>query len=71
MEVDLILEKQSRKKDAFMIIGTSYVKVVLALLTEVIAIHILAFIIQVRALSYKKSISKSKVCLAMFLALKK
>lgn len=71
IEVDFVLEKQSYKKDTFMITSIRHVKIVLILVIKIIAFHILALIIQVRVLGYKKSILKCKICLAIFLAFNK
>lgn len=71
IEVDFILEKQSYKKDTFMITSIRHVKIVFILVIKIIAFHILALIIQVQVLGYKKSILKCKICLAIFLAFNK
>lgn len=46
-EADLILEKQGHKKDALTAYSSGPVKIVLALLTKVIAFHIGATIVQI------------------------
>lgn len=44
-EVDSVLEKQSRKRDALVAYGTGYIKIILALSTKVVTLYIKAFII--------------------------
>lgn len=40
VEIDFVIEEQSRKGNVFRIYGTSHIKMILALLTEVIALYI-------------------------------
>ena len=70
-EINLVFEKQSRKEDAFMAHGSSCVKIILTLLTEIIVFHIQARIVKVGIPRLEGSIPEGEVCLVMFLALDK
>lgn len=69
---NLILDKQSHKKDALIACDTSYVKMVLKLITKVVVLHTMqASIIQIGVSNLKGFSLRCKVCLAIFLALEK
>lgn len=72
-EVDLIPEKQSRKEDMFGARGTGRVKIVFALLTEVLIFYIRATLVQVGIFGFEWPVLGCGVCLEldMFLALNK
>lgn len=59
VEIDSILEKQSCKKDVFMVHGIGHVKIILILSAKVITLYMQACIIQVGVLGLKKTITKS------------
>lgn len=68
-EVNLISEKQGRKKNTLGAHGTGHVEIVLILSIKVIALYIRATIIQVKVPGLKSPIPGFGVCFAMFLAL--
>ena len=70
-EVDPILEERGRKRDTFGLRGTGRVKMILALSTEIVALHMQVLIIQVGVTGLEGSLLGGGVCLAMFLALDK
>lgn len=70
-KIDLILEKQSCKKNILKTCGTGYIKIVFTFLTKVIAFNIWVTIVQIAVLGLQDSISICKVCFAMFLAFNK
>lgn len=72
-KVNLILEKQNYKRDILAAHGTSLVKMIFIQLTEVIALHIQASIVQVEVSSFKRLIVEYNACstLAIFLVLNK
>lgn len=72
-EDELISKKQGRKEDAFGACGTNCVKIIFALLIEVVALYMQASIVQVRVFGIKKAIVECEICLklAIFLALNK
>lgn len=49
----------------------SYIKIILALLKDIVAFYIQVSIVKIRVFSFKKFISEYKVCLVIFLALNK
>lgn len=51
-EINLILKKQSCKKNALVTYDTNRVKIILALLTKIISLYIQALIIQVKIPSF-------------------
>lgn len=63
VKVNPILEKQDYKKDALVAYGTSHIKIILILLTNVIVFYIQAFIVQVEVFSFKRSIVEYNACL--------
>lgn len=69
IEVNLMPEKQSYKKNVLGVRGTGHVKIVFALLTKVVVFHRGITIIQVRILSLDGPIPRYNVCFTMFLAL--
>lgn len=71
LKVDSISKKQGCKKDAFRAHGPSYFELVLALSTELITFPMQVFIIEVKVSSFKGSIARCEVCLAISLALEK
>lgn len=64
-KIDLISEKQSYKKDMLITHGISRVKIILALLTKVIALYMWVFIIQVKILDLKVIIIKCEIGLKL------
>lgn len=52
-EIDFIIEKESCKKDILRAYCTGCVKIVLALLTEVIALYVEAIIVQIIILGFQ------------------
>lgn len=71
IEVDPIPEKQSYERDALKTYGTNHVKIVLVLLTKVVAFYIRATIVQVKVLSVMRYILKCGICFIMFSTLSK
>lgn len=71
IEVDLIIKKQSRKKDVLVACSTGYMEIIFALLTKVVAFYLQVFIKQVKVSGLEKRIIEYKVCLTMFLTFKK
>ena len=73
VEINPISEKRGCKRDAFVTCGSSRVKIILILLTKVIALYRRAFIVKIRVSSLKKAIVGCNTCLkvAMFLAFNK
>ena len=70
-KVDPILEERGRKRNTLGPRSTGHVKMVLALLTEIIALYIQVSIIQVGVMGLESSLPRGRVFLAMFLALDK
>ena len=72
-EVNPILEKQSRKGDAFVAYCSSRIEIILTLLTKVIALHMQAPIVKIGVSGLKGAIAGYGTCLklAMFLAFNK
>ena len=70
-EVNPISEERGRKRDAFVARGSGRVKMILTLLTKIIALHMRAPIVKVGVPGLESSIPGGGVCLAMFLALDK
>lgn len=71
VKVNLILEQQGCKKDVLVTYDISYIEIILALLTEVVALYMQASIIQVGLLGLKRSILGCKIYVIMFLAFNK
>ena len=71
VEVNPVSEKRGCKGDAFVACSFSRIKMVLILLTEIIALHMQAAIVKIGISGLKNSIPGGLVCLAMFLALDK
>lgn len=67
-EVDPTLGEQDRKRYALRARGTRRVKIVLILLTKIVALHIKATIIEVGIPGLEGAISKDGVYFAIFLA---
>ena len=72
-EVNPVFEKQSRKKDAFVVYGSDCIKIILTLLTEVIAFYMQASIIKIAVVGLKTVIARCNIYLklAIFLAFDK
>lgn len=63
IKVDLIVEKQSRKKDGFGACSTGYIKIILILLIEIIVLHMQILIIDVKVLALEdQSLSVKFAC---------
>ena len=71
IEVNPILEEQSRKGDMFVACGSGCIKMILTLLTETIALYMRAPIVKVEVPSLEGFIPRGGVCLAIFLAIDK
>ena len=70
-EVNPISEKQGCKKDTFIVCGSGYVKIILTLLTEIIALHMQVFIVKIGIPDLDRAIARCGTCLKlpMFLTL--
>lgn len=71
VEVNIISEKQGLKKDMLEAHGISCVKMVLALLTEVLTLYVRATLVQVGIPGLESPIPECEICFSMFLALNK
>lgn len=71
IEVYLVTEEQSCKKDMLKAYGTNRIEIILALSTKIITPYMQGLIVQIGIRDLKRSIPEDGVCLAMFLALKK
>lgn len=70
-KIDPILEKQSRKEDALVARSIGHIKIILALIIEVVAFHVGATIVQIGIPGLKSPFPKCKICFVMFLAFNK
>lgn len=70
-KVDSIWEKQSCKRYTLEACDPGYVKIVLALLTKVVAFYIRAIIVQVEVLGSKDLIPRCNILFAIFFSLNK
>lgn len=70
-EVDSISKKQSREEDALRVYAISHIKIVLALLTEIIVSYVEATMIQVQVPAFKSFILSCKICFTIFLTFDK
>lgn len=70
-KVDPIPEEQDCKRDVLVARGTGCIKIVFALLTEVIIFYMQVFLVQIRVPGLKNSILEGDVYLIMFLAFNK
>ena len=70
-EVNPVSEERICKKDAFVAHGSSRIKIILTVITKIIALHIQAFIVKVGVLDLGGSIPGGGVYLAIFWALDK
>ena len=70
-EVNPISKERVRKRDAFVAHGFGHIKMILIMLTEIIALHMQASIVKVGVPGLEGSIPGGGICLAMFLALDK
>lgn len=64
-EVDFVLKERGRKGDAFVARGSGYVEIVLTLSTEVVAIHVQTYIVQVGVAGLEDSFLGCEVCLKL------
>lgn len=71
VEIDFVAEKRSYKKHVFKAYGTNHVEMIFVLLIEVVILYICTLVVQIRVLSFEKSILKSEVCLAILIVLNK
>lgn len=62
VKFNTILEKKSHQKDVIVACGIGHINIILALLIEIIALYIQAFIVQIRVAVHKKSISGCGIC---------
>lgn len=69
VEVNLILEKQRCKRDAFEAYGISCIKIILAFLTEVGALYIQVPIVEFRFSALKRAIAGCGVYLQLIILL--
>lgn len=70
-KIDSVVEKQNCKKYALRIRGIGCIEIILALLIKIVVFYIDIPVIQVVILGLEDSISKSKIRLAILLALNK
>lgn len=70
-EVDSISKKQSREEDTLRVYAISHIKIVLALLTEIIVSYVEATMIQVQVPAFKGFILGCKICFTIFLTFDK
>lgn len=68
-EVDLILQEWGRKRVAFRVYSIGYIKIILALSTEIVAFHIWDLIIQVKITVLEGSILRAKFAWSYFWSL--
>lgn len=59
------------KENVLIVCGSGFIKIVLTLLTKIIAIYLQAFIAKFESLGLENSIPRGEVCLAMFLVFNK